>query len=93
MMAHRDKEDASQQCASQSRLDNLLQTWLACLVPLQQGGYVERQLCDGAKSGVHHGTNGKVTLGRDASNTQGGGDIRIKQEWHLAKQTFNTSVF
>lgn len=73
-MAHRDKEDASQQCASQSRLDNLLQTWLACLVPLQQGSYVEGQLGDGAKSGVYHSTDGKVTLRRDALDTQGGKD-------------------
>lgn len=72
MLAHRDEEDASQQCASQSRFDNLLQTRLACLVPLQQGCNVEGQLCDGAKSGIYHSTNGKVTLGRDALDTQGG---------------------
>lgn len=70
MLAHRDEEDASQQGASQSRLDDLLQTWLACLVPLQQGSDVEGQLCDGAKSGVDHSTHSKVTLGRDASDTQ-----------------------
>lgn len=64
-LAHRDEEDASEQRASQCWFNHLLQTWVGCLVPSEQGGDVKRQLCDGAKAGVHHCTHSKVTLGWD----------------------------
>lgn len=62
-MAHRDEEDAAQQCASQCCLYNLLQTRIGCLVTPEQGCDVKGQLCDGAEGGVHHCTHSKVTLG------------------------------
>lgn len=69
-MAHRDEEDASEQCAGQCGLNNLLQTRIGFPVTSEQGCDVKGQLRDGAKGGVHHRTHCKVTLGRDTARVQ-----------------------
>lgn len=66
-LAHRDEKDASEQRARQCWFNDLLQTWVRCLVASEQGGDVKRQLCDGAKAGVHHCSHSKVTLGWDTA--------------------------
>lgn len=66
-LAHRDEKDASEQCARQCWFNDLLQTWVRCLVASEQGGDVKCQLSDGTKAGVHHCSHSKVTLGWDAA--------------------------
>lgn len=69
-LAHRDEKDATEQRARQCWFNDLLQTCVRRLVASEQGGDVKRQLCDGAKAGVHHGSHSKVTLGWDTTGCQ-----------------------
>lgn len=67
-VAHRNEKDASDQSASQSSLNDFLQTWVTCLVASEQGCDVEGQLSDGPKGCIDHSTNSKVTLGSDTAD-------------------------
>lgn len=66
---HGDEEYATEQGSRESRLHDLFVALAGCAVASQQRRDVEGHLSDGAKGGVHHRSHGKVTLCRDAVET------------------------
>lgn len=89
---HRDEEYATEQGPGESWFDDLFVALAGCAVASQQSRDVERHLSDGAKRGVHHCSHGKVTLCRDAVETNGsrclvnhiGMSLNFKGRYYLA---------
>lgn len=63
---HRYEQYTPKQCPSECSLDNFFIAFAGNAVSLQQRCDVERQLCDGAESRIHHCSQCKVTLCRNA---------------------------
>lgn len=64
-LTDRNKEDATEQGASERRFNELFVTFVAEAMTLQQGSDVEGHLCDGAECGVHYSSHCEVALSRD----------------------------
>lgn len=65
--SHRYEEDAAQQCAGQSRFDDLCVALVSCAMTLQQSCDVEGHLRNRAERGVYYRSHCKVTLCRNTT--------------------------
>lgn len=66
---HRNEEYAAEQGSGESSFHNLFVALAGSLLAPQQRRDVECHLSDGAECGVYHRSHGKVTLCRDAVET------------------------
>lgn len=71
-ITYRDEQNTSKQCPGQCCFYNLLQAFVALVMTPKQGCDVKGKLGDGAKRGVDHGTDCKVTLSGYTAETETG---------------------